>query len=132
MVVQKLVKITLLSPRDEISKVTTDLSNFEMFHAVRQGAGSPSDSYIDDLSLRALRVFLSLDEIDAFSSSINKIDRLILTGGEPFLGENFLEVVSIFLKNNSPSLISIPTNGYFIVKILKDVRKILGCNNQVK
>lgn len=63
MVVQKLVKVTLLSPRDEISKVTTDLSNFEMFHAIKQGTGSPSDSFVDDISLRALRVFLRLDEI---------------------------------------------------------------------
>mgnify|MGYP001613728610 CR=1 FL=1 len=63
LVVQKLVKVTLLSPREELSKVTTKLSNFEMFHAVKEGLGSPSDSNLDDLAIRALRVFLDLDEI---------------------------------------------------------------------
>lgn len=89
MVVQKLVKITLLSPRDEISKVTTDLSKFEMFHVVRQGAGSPSDSYIDDLSLRALRVFLSLDEIlkELDIKEVGLIE--ILTKGNKIEKENF-------------------------------------------
>ncbi len=52
-----------MSPREELSKVTTKLSNFEMFHAVKEGLGSPSDSNLDDLAIRALRVFLDLDEI---------------------------------------------------------------------
>lgn len=63
MVVQKLVKTTLLSSRSEISEVTTKLSSFEMFHAIQEGVGASADSNIDDLSLRAFKVSLDLNEI---------------------------------------------------------------------
>ena len=61
LVVQKLMKTTLVSPRNELSKITTDLSRLDMFHVIEDD--STSDSNLNDLALRAFRIFIDMDEI---------------------------------------------------------------------
>ena len=61
LVVQKLMKTTLVSPRNELSKITTELSRLDMFHVIEDD--STSDSNLNDLALRAFRIFIDMDEI---------------------------------------------------------------------
>jgi MoaA/NifB/PqqE/SkfB family radical SAM enzyme len=67
----------------------------------------------------------TLEEIDRFSKSLGHFSFLTLTGGEPFLRDDILEIIKIFHKNNSVSNVSIPTNGFFTKRILKTTENIL-------
>ena len=46
---------------------------------------------------------MSLDEIDRVSRSLGPIDRLWLSGGEPLLRKDLVEICRIFHRNNHPS-----------------------------
>ncbi len=60
--VKQLMRATLIVPRSDLPRVITELSEFDMFH-VAEEAGSPSDPVVDDLALRAYRLFIDLDGI---------------------------------------------------------------------
>lgn len=73
---------------------------------------------------------LSLEEIDKISKSFKQLLQLSLTGGEPFLRDDLVEICKIFSKNNDPFLITIPTNGLMPKKIVTTARLILkNCPN---
>ncbi|MGD8760485.1 MAG: glycosyltransferase, partial [Anaerolineales bacterium] len=59
-------------------------------------------NHFDDLTYR---------EIEALSEQIGKLDKLFISGGEPFLRKDLPEVCRLFIKNNGVGSISIPTNG---------------------
>lgn len=54
---------------------------------------------------------LKLEEIEKISKNFGKITYLTLTGGEPFLRPDIVEIVKTFVKNNEVDFLSIPTNG---------------------
>lgn len=54
---------------------------------------------------------LSLDEITRLAGSLKTVRRLNLTGGEPFLREDLVEIVRIFRKACKVTYLNIPTNG---------------------
>lgn len=54
---------------------------------------------------------LSLEEIDRISSSLGKVQILLLSGGEPLLRGDLFEIISLFIKKNSTKVVSIPTNA---------------------
>ena len=54
---------------------------------------------------------LSLGEIEKISGTMGDFLFLLLTGGEPFLRNDFSEIVKIFYKNNNVRKINIFTNG---------------------
>jgi|TARA_B100000959_G_scaffold287076_1_gene369178 V/A-type H+-transporting ATPase subunit I len=56
------MKVTLVSPRNELSQITTELSRFDMFHVIREG-NSQSDSNLNDLALRAFKILINMEEI---------------------------------------------------------------------
>jgi len=56
------MKATLVSPRNELSQITTELSRFDMFHVIREG-NSQSDPNLNDLALRAFKIFINMEEI---------------------------------------------------------------------
>lgn len=68
---------------------------------------------------------LSLEEIEIFSRELGKLVWLDLSGGEPFLREDLVELCRIFIKNNKLDVLSIPTNGILTEKIYSDVLKLL-------
>ena len=68
---------------------------------------------------------LNLKEIEKISRSMDGIDELLLTGGEPFLRKDLSEIAYLFYKNNKSPIIRIPTNGYFTETIYKETKKIL-------
>jgi radical SAM protein with 4Fe4S-binding SPASM domain len=68
---------------------------------------------------------LSLEEIKNISLSLNKVSKLFISGGEPFLRSDLGEICEIFHKQNSCKLIYIPTNGLLIENIDNSIRYIL-------
>tara|TARA_X000000368_G_C22988462_1_gene693228 strand:+ start:216 stop:1292 length:1077 start_codon:yes stop_codon:yes gene_type:complete len=54
---------------------------------------------------------LTLDEIKKMTEKIGPLVQLSLTGGEPFLRNEFTEISDLFYKNCKPLYVTIPTNG---------------------
>jgi MoaA/NifB/PqqE/SkfB family radical SAM enzyme len=81
--------------------------------------------YLDKINDRNLRD-LSLYEIKTLCSFLpRKIKLLTLTGGEPFLRQDLLEICAIFLRQLHVQTIAINTNGYLCDVIEKTTLRIL-------
>lgn len=72
---------------------------------------------------------LSLHEISYFFKNSSKISWVDLTGGEPFLREDFIDICEIVIQN-CPGLylLHFPTNGLLTDKIVTGVERILSHN----
>ncbi len=68
---------------------------------------------------------MSIQEIDKMTKTMGKLLFVNLTGGEPFLRKDIVEIATIYYKNTKPVNITIPTNGILTEKILEDTEKIL-------
>ena len=68
---------------------------------------------------------LSFEEIQELSISLGKLDKLLITGGEPFLHRDLPEICGLFFRNNDLTMVSIPTNGLLPDRIEKQVRRLL-------
>ena len=64
---------------------------------------------------------LSLEEIDAFTKTMDPLLSLILTGGEPYLRHDLDQIVRIFYENTKVPIITIPSNGWYLEKMLKQI-----------
>jgi radical SAM protein with 4Fe4S-binding SPASM domain len=69
---------------------------------------------------------LSLKEIEKIAKKIDFIQWVRLTGGEPFLRRDYVQIVKIF-KKNLPNLfmLTTPTNGLLSDLILEKVKEVL-------
>ena len=68
---------------------------------------------------------LSLDEIDKFTKTMDPLLHLILTGGEPYIKKDLAEIARIFYHNTRLPILSIPSNGWYLDKMDKQIRNIL-------
>jgi len=68
---------------------------------------------------------LSLAEIDKFSQSLGSVSVLILSGGEPFIRNDFSDLAKILIRNLRPAKLIIASNGSLTEKILNDASQIL-------
>ena len=68
---------------------------------------------------------LSLGQLEKISKSLDSLLWFSLTGGEPFLREDLIGLITIFIKNNKPEHITIPTNCLLPDKIVSACEKIL-------
>lgn len=68
---------------------------------------------------------LTFEEFRRLSNELGTIENLNVSGGEPFLREDFAEIVSLFVENNRAREVYIPTNGYFTDKTERHVRRML-------
>ena len=68
---------------------------------------------------------LSFDEIAELSRALGKIDKLLLSGGEPFLRSDLPEICRVFFQNNNLGIVSIPTNGLRPDLICRQARCVL-------
>ena len=68
---------------------------------------------------------LTLDEFKNLSLSLRKIDKLLISGGEPFLRRDLPEILRAFVDNNGVESISIPTNGLLPDLISVQTRRLL-------
>ena len=71
---------------------------------------------------------LTLEEIKKLSKEFNKIPEMALSGGEPFLREDIVEIYRVININNKPKFFTIPTNGLLPEKIYNKVKEMLECN----
>lgn len=67
---------------------------------------------------------LSLDEIKEICKSLPKLFQIILSGGEPFLRKDLVEIVKSLISFTKPAVLSIPTNGFLTNRIIETVRQI--------
>jgi len=68
---------------------------------------------------------ISLKEIRKISGSMGRLLWLALSGGEIFLRNDLAEIVKVFYKQNSPSIILLPTNGLLTDLIKEKVEEVL-------
>jgi len=68
---------------------------------------------------------LSYAEIQRLSQEIGQLDYLMLSGGEPFLREDLVEICALFFRNNHPASLHIPTNGLNPLLIAQKTSQIL-------
>jgi len=68
---------------------------------------------------------LTFDELIRLSREMGRIENLNLSGGEPFLREEFAAICRQFIACNGVKEIYVPTNGYFTQRIVGHVRGTL-------
>ncbi len=68
---------------------------------------------------------LKLDEIEKIFKSIGKLYFLNLSGGEPFLRTDIVDIIRLSQRYMTPNLVHIPSNGLLTDTIEKRVKEIL-------
>ena len=79
---------------------------------------------IDNSNLAARE--LSLEEYEQISKSMGTFMTAIFCGGEPFVRDDFYEIVGVFQRNNKILLSDSASNGQFTERILNQVELILS------
>jgi MoaA/NifB/PqqE/SkfB family radical SAM enzyme len=69
---------------------------------------------------------LKYEEFEKLSLELGDFENLNLSGGEPFINQEFGEICTLFIKNNNVKNIYVPTNGYFTERTEKSLRKVLA------
>ncbi len=72
---------------------------------------------------------LTKDELFALSRSLGRIENLNLSGGEPFLREEFAEICRQFIQYNHVRQIYVPTNGSFTERTIRQITGTLQEND---
>lgn len=68
---------------------------------------------------------LSLAVIEELSRDLGDLELLLISGGEPFLRKDLVEIIKIFWQNNKLKSLSLPTNCLLPKTVEKQVEKIL-------
>lgn len=68
---------------------------------------------------------LGFEEIERISVKTPPFDEILLSGGEPFLREDLVDIIGLFIKNNGIKAVVIPTNGILPEKIKTTVLNII-------
>jgi MoaA/NifB/PqqE/SkfB family radical SAM enzyme len=68
---------------------------------------------------------LTYDEMVSLSEQLGPIDNLNLSGGEPFLRQEFADICKQFVRHNGVKEIYVPTNGYYTERTIKQIRATL-------
>jgi len=68
---------------------------------------------------------LTVDELDKITKTMDPILSLILTGGEPYLRHDLDKIVKIFYENTKVPIITIPSNGWYLEKMDKQIRNMM-------
>ena len=68
---------------------------------------------------------LTVQELEALSKSLGRIENLNLSGGEPFLRKEFGEICRFFIRNNQVRQIYVPTNGSFADRTIHSLEEVL-------
>jgi MoaA/NifB/PqqE/SkfB family radical SAM enzyme len=77
------------------------------------------------VELNAPKEEMSLEDMEKLARSFkHPLRTLVVTGGEPFLRSDIVEICELFVKYNKTKRISIATNGAFPDLIYKKIRKI--------
>ena len=68
---------------------------------------------------------LTIDELNKITKTMDPILSLILTGGEPYLRHDLDKIVQIFYENTKVPIITIPSNGWYLEKMDKQIRNMM-------
>ncbi len=68
---------------------------------------------------------LSLEEIDKLTKTLPDLVILNISGGEPFIRQDFAEVIKTYYRNTPVKEVTVPTNATFTEKMQKDCTEIL-------
>lgn len=68
---------------------------------------------------------LTSDEINKITKTMDPILSLILTGGEPYLRHDLDKIVKIFYENTKVPIITIPSNGWYLDKMDKQIKNMM-------
>lgn len=68
---------------------------------------------------------LTTDEINKITKTMDPILSLILTGGEPYLRHDLDKIVKIFYENTKVPIITIPSNGWYLDKMDKQIKNMM-------
>lgn len=75
---------------------------------------------------------LTLDEIRKISDTLGPLDRILISGGEPYLRSDLPEICKIFHDQNSCKRFHIPTHGFNPDRIAEIAENVLkNCPNSV-
>lgn len=75
-------------------------------------------------------VELTLDEYRRLSNSLDDFLIGIFSGGEPFVRDDFAEIVTLFRKNNRVKFTDTSTNGQLTSSILRQAEEICKCDKK--
>ena len=78
----------------------------------------------------SLRDELRLQEYESIARGMSGVNYLTLTGGEPFLREDIVDIVRILAQRMRPSTITILTNGYLTDTVVEKVTQMLALYKQ--
>jgi len=70
----------------------------------------------------------SLPELQRIITTMDPLDTVMLTGGEPFIRQDILQICNTFYVLNDTRRITIPTNGFYTKKTLEIVPQLLEMN----
>ncbi|MFC1711521.1 radical SAM protein [Patescibacteria group bacterium] len=68
---------------------------------------------------------LSFNKIAKISNNLPKFSNLQISGGEPFLRKDIVEIIKTFKKNNKILGVNIPTNGTLTTETIKKLKLLL-------
>ena len=119
------------SPVNSIKKITSILknnlsrnhTNFIYFITSKCDQHCKFCFYTDNINRT---VDLSLGEIKSLFSKIDNISNMLLSGGEPTLRKDLLEIIDFLVKNNKIESLTIPSNGMSQKRICGIVNQILA------
>jgi MoaA/NifB/PqqE/SkfB family radical SAM enzyme len=73
---------------------------------------------------------MTFAQIRTLSETAPRFDKLWLSGGEPFLRPDLVEIIELFYRNNDIKTINLPTNGLLPERVETEVRKLVDrCPN---
>ena len=105
---------------NELIYFVTNVCNFRCKHCFNRNL----DSDMDDLRLEEIEKIL-------FSIKSKKILNLLISGGEPFIRGDLVDIISLFVTYCDTSKIVIPTNGYLTDKIVVMVKEMSRKHSKV-
>ncbi len=68
---------------------------------------------------------MTFEQIEKISKSAPNFDKLWLSGGEPFMRKDLVEIIQLFYDNNHVRVINLPTNGLLKDKIESMMDRLL-------
>lgn len=68
---------------------------------------------------------LTFEQMDRISATAPKFDKLWLSGGEPFMRKDLVEIIKLFYDRNGVRVINLPTNGLLGERIVAETRRLL-------
>jgi len=114
--VRRLIEYSLLKSRFKTPRVIT------LFVTSHCNAKCKHCFYWQNLNQN---VDLTFEEIERLSTSLGRLDVLLISGGEPFLRKDLPEVCELFFERNDLGALNIPTNGLQPKTTYRLLRRIL-------